>query len=155
MKIYTLTADVTTDELLRMAVEQKMEEVANEYGANFKIEGNDWQFDHDAETVICPIDWHIVDDTDTLWRKYVLENHADYVNLKDIPQFVLNLYHELGHHFNGNDYEETALRKILDFLAPINKELSLLGYFELVSEQEATDYALNEVQEVANWWNDF
>jgi hypothetical protein len=158
----SLCGTIKTDEreVLKMNksyIEMRMEDTCKYYDVNFRIEGEDWQYDNTTETVICPVDWQIEDDTDKLWREV---HEISKTNLASVPQFIFNLYHEIGHHENPAQYEETALRKILNGLAEISKEISLRGYFELPSEQDATNWALEEIAELLEnetddenfWW---
>jgi hypothetical protein len=140
----------------KQELQQAMKSTANHYGASFLVQGEDWQYCHETGSVICPTDWHIEDDTDRLWRKMVLEQSPDYDDVfAEIPMYIFNLYHELGHHENGNDYDEIALRKILDLLAPMNKELATLGYFELQSEKDASEWAIDTINQISWWWETY
>lgn len=145
----------------KLAIEKLMRRKCEQYSLNLRFEGHDWAFDNTSDTVIAPVDWEIMDDTDALWRKLVLEeeigNSPKAELYRAVPQWVYNLMHEIGHS-EGEEtyYEETALRKILDGLSTISKELALCGYFELPSEVEASVWAIDEIMtavcEEKKWW---
>jgi hypothetical protein len=138
---------------------EKMVEIAKEFNLDVEVTGNDWAFDTIAEKVIIPTYFTVEDDTDKIWQKLVLapilEDYSG-IDFSGVPQFVYNFYHEIGHFIDPPQYEETALRKILDGLAQINKEVALQGYFELPSEQDATLWAIDFIYLLIlnkeTWW---